>query len=530
MKKKSFREGKMKDCDPKDACKEKRASHRVPNQYGIPRQNYSATYHYNQISFWLNGVETAADIPPAMTTLDFLHQELGMFGTKCSCNEGDCGACTVVIAYPAGSSIRYEAINSCLYPAAKLHGKHLITIESLGTPDRLHPIQQVMLDFHSTQCGYCTPGFVMSLFALLVSQQNPDRERILAALEGNLCRCTGYDSILKAAEYLAAQYDIGGILPPWCRTIEPKLMQFNKLRGNLEKSCNRLYPCHQYYSPHTLEELFGLFELLEGREFRLINGGTDIMVQINIMRIPYPILIDISAIGILKNLQITDDKISIGANITYSELLNSPLIRQHLAPLRYIIKRIASEQIRNFGTLAGNIGNASPIGDGIPLLLALDSSLELLGAAGTRSIALSDFFLDYRKTALQKHEIIANIQIPIPSPHAIVRCLKASKRKSVDISAMSSAMFLQLEGNIVCRANLAMGGVAKIPIRSQSFTHELLDKDFRKIDAQHIAQLVSKEFEPISDVRGSGSYRRKLIQNHVLKYLAEAKDGSGRSS
>jgi xanthine dehydrogenase small subunit len=513
-------EGVMKDRDPKITCKETRAAARSNSVKSCP-ENFSASYTFNQIYLWLNGRITKASIAPAQTTLDFLHQEQGMFGTKCSCNEGDCGACTVVVASVLNGSIHYEAINSCLYPAAKLHGKHLITIEGLGTPEALHPIQQVMLDFHSTQCGYCTPGFVMSLFALLVNENNPDRERIMAALEGNLCRCTGYDSILKAAEYLSSHFKKGSLIPEWCLDVEEKLLEFDQKAGYSIRTVDRLYPCEEYYVAGSMVELFSLFNTHQDKAYRLINGGTDIMVQINIQKAHYPILIDISQIACLKELSLDQSFVRIGANITYSELLHSSIIHKHIPALRYIIRRIASEQIRNFGTLAGNIGNASPIGDGIPLLLALDCQIVLASENGERTLQLSDFFLDYRKTALRDREIISSILIPIVQDQRFVRCLKASKRKSVDISAVSTAIAISYQGNRIINARLALGGVAKTPVLSQVFTREVENKQFKALDIKSIAQSICEEFEPISDVRGSRIYRSKIIHNHVVKYLSE---------
>lgn len=526
-------------------CKTHRAQIDVHSKSSSEKLPYSVCYQHNRIRFWLNGKPKTDDIPPGMTTLDYLHQELGLFGTKCSCNEGDCGACTVVIAYASGDSIRYEAINSCLYPAAKLQGKHLITIESLGTPEKLHPIQEVLLDFHATQCGYCTPGFVMSLFALLVMCQNPSRERILSALEGNLCRCTGYDSILKAAVYLAINSEAGKILPTWCKEVEKDLLSFNLPPEIITKDKDKLYLNSAYLCPSSLPELFELIESHANKEFKLINGGTDIMVQINISRKKFPLLIDIAGIKELQNIREESGRqnpslhesierltpqgdtgfIGIGAAVSYSEILRSNLIRQKLPALIYIIKRIASEQIRNFATLSGNIGNASPIADSIPLLLALGSNVKLMRKDISRVLPLQHFFLDYRKTALMHDEIIGEVQIPIPRPTAFIRSTKASKRKSVDIAALTTAVFIEKKagaGGIIECARLALGGVAKVPILSTIFTAQIQGKKWQDIDKNKLADLIATEFEPISDVRGSKEYRIIIIKKQVQKYFHEA--------
>ncbi|PKN80022.1 MAG: xanthine dehydrogenase [Candidatus Cloacimonetes bacterium HGW-Cloacimonetes-1] len=490
------------------------------NDLGLLPDNAVTLYQFNRIHFWLNGQEQIRDIPPAMSTLDYLHHENCLFGTKCSCNEGDCGACTVVIAYLQEGAIRYEAINSCLYPMAKMHGKHLITIESLGTPEALHPIQQAMLDYRGTQCGYCTPGFVMSLFALLVTQLHPDSERILAALEGNLCRCTGYDSILKAALYLSEKYDIKGILPAWCREVEPLIFGHQIAAEYVCKTSNFMYHTTAYYVPRNLSELFGIQN--EITDYKYINGGTDIMVQINISRAQYPVLIDLSELQELNGIYLKPDGIHIGANVTYSDVLESGIIKADLPALPQIIAQIASEQIRNFGTLSGNIGNASPVADSIPTLLAHKAILKLVSAQGERTLPLDPYYLDYKKTDLQPGEIIHSIIVPRPAKGSFQSALKASKRKSVDISSVSTAIHLQVTDSIITEAILALGGVAKTPVISKMFSSLLIGKSWTKLEVEHLAQSVAAEFQPISDVRGSEQYRTKMIHNHVLIYITQA--------
>ncbi len=512
----------MREREQKPQCNHHHSQAEDDNRRDPVQMPFCANYQYNRISFWLNGIKRSADVPPAMTTLDFVHKQLGMFGTKCSCNEGDCGACTVVLSYPKDGKVCYESINSCLYPASRLHGKHLITIEGLGTPENLHPIQSVMLDFHSTQCGYCTPGFVMSLFALLATHRKPNTERIMAALEGNLCRCTGYDSILKAAVYLSAQYDIDTILPEWCRKVESQLLSFDESPELIDMESKALYHTDTYYLPQSLNDLFDLMESKKATGFKLISGGTDIMVQINIARQKFPILIDVSQIEVLKTIHQEEEAICIGANSTYTEVLNSTLINRKLPELGKIIQRIASEQIRNFATLAGNIGNASPIADSIPVLMVYGASLKLFSKSSSRVVPLCDYFLDYKKTELKANEIIGEILIPIPPDTVFVRAIKASKRKSVDISAVSTAIMLQCKDGIVSHAELALGGVAKTPILSSTFKDQIIGQDIFSVDAARLARMIEQEIDPISDVRGTEWYRQKLIRNHILIYLKEA--------
>lgn len=474
----------------------------------------SGCYRFNRISFFLNGEDIAVELPPGISTLDFLNKMMHMYGSKCSCNEGDCGACTVVVAQAREGAIVYEAINSCLYPAAKLHGKHLITIEGLGSPEALHPIQTAILEHHGTQCGYCTPGFVMSLFALLASIANPDKAAILAALEGNLCRCTGYQSILDAAMELSALCPRAEIMPAFCQAIEPKLFYFDRPAEDCEKTDTPLHLIRRYHKARSSEEICRL--LAEHPDAGLIAGGTDIMVQKNIGRRSFERLIDLSDIHELAQIQMKRDGIHIGSAVTYSQIMDSGIIKCDLPFLVELCGLIASKQIRNFGTLAGNVANASPVGDSLPLLLVLEARLVLLSQAGQRELPITDFFLDYRKTALEAGEFIREIVIPIPPRDAYIKTMKSAKRKSVDIASVVSAIRIQKDDT----ALLAFGGVAATPALSKDFPGLYQSGS----SAEAIAEQVAGEFRPLSDVRGSSDYRRQMIKNHIIKYL-ELQDG-----
>ncbi|MDD5535939.1 MAG: FAD binding domain-containing protein [Candidatus Cloacimonetes bacterium] len=481
-------------------------------------QNSGVEYSFNEIIYFLNGTKQSALLPPGLTTLEMLHNKLHLYGTKCSCNEGDCGACTVVISYPQEGTIVYEAINSCLYPAVKMHGKHLITIEGLSSPVNLHPIQQALLEHHGTQCGYCTPGFVMSLFALLASISHPDMESIMAALEGNLCRCTGYQSILDAARELSKDHDPASIIPPWCRTIEAQLFSFNEKTTARAQISSSPYKIDSYLQVDNCRDLAQFLAIHP--EATLIAGGTDVMVQVNIARRHFPCLIDICGIAELKNIQLKRDGIHIGAAVTYSRIMDSGIIKADLPALVEICRLIAGKQIRNSGTLVGNIANASPIGDSLPLLLVYEARLLLASEQGERELALRDFFVEYRKTALQTGEYIKEIIINRPFQDTFIACLKTAKRKSVDISAVSSA--IRIDKQPEARAMLALGGVAATPVISKTFT--TLWGSMPEKDWQQLAEKVAAEFSPLADVRGSAEYRKQMIINHILQY-GEAYDG-----
>lgn len=471
---------------------------------------------YNKINFFLNGKPCEYDVAPGISTLDFLNKELFMYGTKCSCNEGDCGACTVVIASSFEGTIQYQAINSCLYPAVKLHGKHLITVEGLGTPDDLHPIQSMLLEHHGTQCGYCTPGFVMSMFALFAMHTRPNRETIMAALEGNLCRCTGYQSILDAAEELADRYTPKEIVPSWCRDIEPALFSFC---GHAEvniKSSKSIHKTDNYIVPKSVQELLELMN--EYPESTIIAGGTDIMVQANIQRKRFDCLIDVGEIAELNYIRMQKDGIHIGAAVTYTQLMQSGIVKTDLPSLVQMIRLIASQQIRNFGTLAGNVANASPVGDSLPLLLVYDAILVLESLAGLRQVPIREYFVAYKQTALHRGEIIREIIVPMPPRSSIIQSIKSSKRKSVDISAVSSAIRLDIANGIVQKAYLAFGGVAATPMLSMKFAGLVQGKTLDMLKLDVVAKSVLEEFSPLSDVRGSSDYRKQMVLNHLAQY------------
>ena len=480
-------------------------------------------YTFTKIDFWLNGTRIQDEIPPGQSTFDYLHFKLQLHGTKCSCNEGDCGACTVAIGSAREGAIVYEAVNSCLFPAARLHRKHLITIESLGTPDALHPIQEAMLNHHATQCGYCSPGFVMSAFALLAMKPKPSRDEFLAALEGNLCRCTGYDSILKAMLELGAK----GIdpVPAWARKIEPELFSIKTEPQYLQQKSDAIYPAGKYLLPQSLEQLFAFWS--DHPAAVPICGGTDIMVQVNISRRKFPALLDLTQIPELRSIKLQRDGLHIGATATYSDVYNSGIVKTDYPCFASLIRLIASEQIRNSGSIVGNIANASPIGDSLPLLLVLEASLVLQSTDSQRTIPLKDFFLSYRKTALQPFEIIREIIIPPLPFDAFVRISKAAKRKSVDISTIASAIRIELDSaGQITKSLLAYGGAAAVPMLSFSAPFDMTGKRPSDLDFPKLASQIAAEFTPISDVRGSADYRKQLIANQVIGYLTEL---SGRN-
>ncbi len=480
------------------------------------------------ISFFVNGKRATAVIKPGMTLLDMIHDKLRLTGTKLTCNEGDCGSCTVVIGELKKQNtedrrIIYRAVNSCIYPAVRIHNKHLITIEGIAEGEELHPIQKGILDFHGSQCGYCTPGFIMSLLGLFINNRKPTDEEILASLEGNLCRCTGYESLMNAARYLRENLDERKLLKQNLRSVE---QQLGKIESTIiDKNEDASFPgTHNYYTPLSVEELLiVLAKFQDKNEYRLISGGTDLMVQANINRVFAKNLIDVLAVDELDYIIHYNDEIQIGAATSMEAVQKSKLINKLLPVLVKAVKSIASKQIRNTATFAGNIANASPIADSSTTLLSLNAKLELLSAKGSRIVELKEYFLDYKKTVLETGEFIAKIIIPINQVNQTIyqNFIKSAKRKAVDISSVVSAINLTLKGKKIVNARLAYGGVKAYPALAFATEKFLIGKTIDESWFEEAAKQATEEFIPISDVRGSKEYRSLLIKNHLLTYLNE---------
>jgi xanthine dehydrogenase small subunit len=483
------------------------------------------------LAFWVNGKLMELDVPPGMTVLELLNVKLSMSGTKSSCNEGDCGACTVIIGHKNESKIAYKTFNSCLYPAFRLNGKHLITVEGISGKDELHPVQEALLDEHGTQCGFCTPGFVMSMLGLFLNTQNPGKEDILSALEGNLCRCTGYDSIFKAANLLKKRLkaDID-LLPTSLRKVEKQLKE--KVNPLIFKPAENIegWETLNCYCPQSLTGLWSTIKTcFKSGNFRFIAGGTDLMVLANIQHVHYTNLIDLSGISKLSGIGYKMGGLYIGANVTMSELLENKMAKKGQPLLIKTIQQMASTQIRNTATLAGNIANASPVADGATTLLALDASVILASQKGERIVRLSEFYHTYKQTELQQEEIIKAVVIPNQYGNKyFYSFIKSAKRKAVDISGVVSACMLEYKNGKIVWASLSFGGVAPYPAlanKTMSYLSSKTVTEFRIAEASEIAQ---GEFTPISDIRGQRDYRSLLIKNHVSKHLQSFLDTLGK--
>jgi xanthine dehydrogenase small subunit len=455
-------------------------------------------------------------LPAETTVLEYLREHCGLTGTKEGCASGDCGACTVVTAKATDDGIRYEPVNACIAPLGSLHGKQLISVEDLKDGATWHPVQRAMIESHASQCGFCTPGFVMSLFALYHNAANATREDILEALGGNLCRCTGYRPIVDAAERVLgdARSD------QFTRATQATLDQLRAIQDTQSETLALATEHSAYFRPSTIDAVAQL--LTEHPDCRLLAGGTDLFLESTQILKPLPRLIDLRAVPELARISVDDNWISLGAAVTHQESLAAVL--PEYPELSELIERFGALQVRSQGTVAGNIANASPIGDWPPVLLALGGRLRLHGASGTRELSLDEFFIDYRKTALDPGEFISHVLIPRRKDEVLLRAYKISKRYEDDISSVCAVFALTLEGNRISTARVAFGGMAATPKRALHCEESLIGQDLRS-DSLSIATALAQDYAPISDARASSDYRTlvaaKLLERLQHEYLGE---------
>jgi len=488
------------------------------------RQNANRT-----VRFLLDGeVRTVRDLAPTRTVLQYLREDLGRTGTKEGCAEGDCGACTVVVAELVGRKVRYRAINSCIQFWPTLDGKALITVESLGRSGALHPVQQALADGHGSQCGFCTPGFVMSLFALYKTDPAPDRTGVNDALAGNLCRCTGYRPIVDAAN---AMYVLGHAVPAneqgWIEgPAGSKSAVAKAAEAGLAKQLAALrrrkglalpHPDGTFYAPRTSAELAELRRMLP--DARLLAGGTDVGLWVTKQHRKLGDVIYLGNVSDLAVIEESDDAIAIGAAVTLTDA--AALLVRRFPELDELWRRFASPPIRNAGTLAGNVANGSPIGDTMPPLIVLGARVVLRRGAARRELALEDLYLAYQKTALEPGEYVERVVVPVRRPGLAFAVYKVSKRFDQDISAVCAAFALELDGRRICSARVAFGGMAATPRRAVDCEQELSGHDWNAETCEAAVAALARDYSPISDMRASAQYRLTVAQNLLRKFHLE---------
>ena len=451
------------------------------------------------IQFLLNGKSVRVENPPAqMTLLDFVRAH-GLTGAKEGCAEGECGACAIVLVEPDGAGSRYRVANSCLMFVPMAAGREIYTVEGLAVDGEIIEAQTAMASNGGSQCGYCTPGFVVSLFA-----EHYRRDRVgpcdTAALTGNLCRCTGYRPIGDAAHSL-------GDPPP------------DAHRQRLDRPAPQLpvVSTAGFSRPSTLDDCLVL--LRDERAAKIVAGCTDLGVESNLSARRWPHLISVEAIDELREYSNSSSSVLIGAALTFSEIGE----RWTDAPeaVREWLTLFASPLIRNRATIGGNLATASPIGDAAPLLLALDAVIHIAGLAGRRSVPVSSFFTGYRKTELGSGEIITAVEIPKPLP-AFVRFYKVAKRRLDDISTVAAAMAIDLGPHgAVRRARFAFGGVAATPVRIAEAEAAVIDQAWNDAAVERVQAILERALTPMSDHRGSKEYRLEVSKSLVEKFQWE---------
>ena len=464
-----------------------------------------------EIRFLLNGEARAeSGVPPTTTVLDWLRLNARLTGTKEGCAEGDCGACTVVIGREDGGKLRYEAVNSCLMLVPQLDGAEVLTVDGLAAADgTLHPVQQALIDTDGTQCGFCTPGFVMTMFAFHHGGESAKDTLIHEALAGNLCRCTGYRSIVDACRRVAAG--------PSDRFAGTAAKTVETLRA-LPHCKDYRHGTQMYLIPRTLDELHRA--TAEHPDALLHAGGTDLGLRVSKDREAFPKVIATTAVAELQTITTDAQALTIGGGVTYTQAL--PHLDQHFPDFGALVRRIGSRQIRNLGTLAGNLANASPIGDTIPCLIALDASVTLTSSAGSRTLPVEDFITGYRKTALAPGEVIAAIHIPLLSAGQRFTAYKLSKRFDQDISTVVAAFRLALDGNKVRDIRAAYGGMAARAMRAANLEAALTGREWTESVDADIDAAIARDFTPMGDHRGSAAYRMRAAANLVRRLRLES--------
>ncbi len=471
------------------------------------------------LRFVLDGRVVRIERPaPTMTVLDYLREVAGRLGTKEGCAEGDCGACTVVLGELSSRGLTYRAVNSCIRFLPTLDGKELITVESLQqSSGNLHPVQQSMVDHHASQCGFCTPGFVMSLFALYLQRSQSSREQVLEALTGNLCRCTGYRPIIDAGMRQ------GDYPEPerWSREDAQSAQRHDalgRLAQERTEGASLRYPGYQ--APRTLEELSTA--LLAHPDSVVLAGGTDVGLWVTKQLRELPPLIFVGDVPELSVIAERPEELWIGAAVTLTDAW--PAVLRRFPELQEQAARFASPPIRNSATLCGNLANGSPIGDSIPALIALDAHIELRKGAAVRRLALADFYRGYQKKALDPGEFMTGVAVPAATSGRLLGSFKVSKRIDQDISAVCATFCVCLDGERVHSARLAYGGMAAIPCRAHHAERTLIERGWNSAGIEACSAALAADFQPLSDLRASSAYRLQVAGNLLRRFFLQYQD------
>ncbi len=465
----------------------------------------------SDIRFLLNGKEMRlGSVKAHDTLLDFLRLDQRLTGTKEGCAEGDCGACTVLVGRLVGGALRYEPVNACIRFLATVDGCHVVTIEHMrGADGELHPVQQAMVDHHGSQCGFCTPGIVMALYALWMVNPTPSEVQVEEALQGNLCRCTGYEPIIRAA-MRAGEHGV----PSGDALVAERAEVAARLEGLRDGAQVELA---DGYLPGDVDDFAALYA--EHPEATIVAGATDVGLWVTKFLREISPAIFIGHLEELRVIEASQSEIRIGAGASYSDA--APVLLEAYPHLAAYWSRIAGWQVRNAGTIGGNIANGSPIGDTPPVLIALGARLVLRRGAARRELPLEAFFLEYGKQDRAKGELVEAVIVPGTAAGQHLAAYKISKRRDEDISSVAAGFSVTVEDGTITAARLAFGGMAGVPKRAAKAEAALVGARFEAASFEAAAKALEDDFEPLSDWRASADYRRLAAQNLIRRFWAE---------
>jgi xanthine dehydrogenase small subunit len=471
------------------------------------------------IRFLLDGqVQEVKGANPTTTLLEHLRGPMRRTGTKEGCAEGDCGSCTVLVGEAdvanGGGGVAWRAVNSCIQFLPMLHGKALMTVESLAKDGDLHPVQQAMVDKHGSQCGFCTPGIVMSLYARAIAAKGAAAP-VGEVLAGNLCRCTGYGPIIEVAQGVAAEaapaIDLSAVRDETMLTLRFE----DEIHG----------VTRTWLSPRTTDELAQAY--LEHPDATIVAGATDVGLWVTKLRKRLPTLISVSEVAELKALDETAEGLRIGAGVRYVDAIEA--VAKLYPDLGAMMRRLGSTQVRNSGTIGGNIANGSPIGDMPPALIAAGATLVLRRGDERREMPLESFFLDYQKQDRRPGEFVEAVIAPKLDTGRVFKVFKLSKRFDQDISAVCGAFSLAIEGGVVTDARIAFGGMAGTPKRAKACEAALVGQPWSEATIEAAMDALDVDYEPMSDMRASAAYRSLAARNMLRKVFLESQDPSAET-
>ncbi len=469
----------------------------------------------NALRFILNDEDIVlTELPATRTLLDFLRLDKRLKGSKEGCAEGDCGACTVLVGRLSGDELVYESVNACIAFVGSLDGAHVVTVEHLsGANGPLHPVQQAMVDHHGSQCGFCTPGIVMSLYGLWMQEPQPSGYAIEKALQGNLCRCTGYSPIIKAAKAISSYGDVAN--DPLVAEREAMKARVKALRDGrrVEVGEGR----DRLIIPASIEDLAEVYAA--NSTGTLVSGATDVGLWVTKFMRDIGPMIFIGEVPGMHEITAEADKVTFKAGVTYTEA--APTIAARFPQLVELWDRIGGEQVRNAGTIGANIANGSPIGDTPPPLMALDATITLNKGGVRRSVALEDFFIAYGKQDREPGEFVESVTVPVLPEGEQLACYKVTKRKDEDISALCGAFRVKIAGGAVETVRIAFGGMAATPKRAKAVEAALVGKPWTVATVEAAIPAFAEDYQPLTDMRASAEYRLLAAQNLLRRFFFE---------